>query len=271
MKLKYYGTAAAEGFPGMFCECDTCMRAREAGGKNIRTRSQSVIDGALLIDACPDTYLHVVNYGLDLTKIKSVLITHSHFDHFNTDVFACIGPGMAKRSIGEKLDVYGGASVVEKLTGIVPDKINLHLLKAYEEFETCGYKIIPIPAVHSSLTTPFNYIISGDGKTLLYGHDTGVYKDEIFEFIKNSGIVFDLVSLDCTYGAKKKDSCDHHMNIRSNLEIYARLGNIGATHENTVLVANHFSHFCENTHDELVKLTKDLVITVSFDGMEIEI
>lgn len=39
MKLQYLGTAAAEGFPGMFCNCTACERARKAGGKNIRTRS----------------------------------------------------------------------------------------------------------------------------------------------------------------------------------------------------------------------------------------
>ncbi|HBJ10614.1 MAG TPA: carbon-phosphorus lyase, partial [Ruminococcaceae bacterium] len=38
MKFQYLGTAAAEGFPGMFCSCDTCEKARKAGGRNIRTR-----------------------------------------------------------------------------------------------------------------------------------------------------------------------------------------------------------------------------------------
>ena len=40
MKLKIYGTCAAEGFPAMFCSCTVCENARKWGGKNIRTRSQ---------------------------------------------------------------------------------------------------------------------------------------------------------------------------------------------------------------------------------------
>jgi len=64
MRIKYFGTAAAEGFPGLFCSCEACERARKAGGKNIRTRSQALIDRALLIDFTTDTYMHVLHGGL---------------------------------------------------------------------------------------------------------------------------------------------------------------------------------------------------------------
>ena len=39
LKLQYLGTAAAEAFPGVFCHCETCAKARTLGGKNIRRRS----------------------------------------------------------------------------------------------------------------------------------------------------------------------------------------------------------------------------------------
>ena len=35
MKIKFLGTAAAEGLPGMYCECENCIRAKKLGGKNI--------------------------------------------------------------------------------------------------------------------------------------------------------------------------------------------------------------------------------------------
>lgn len=40
MKYKYYGTAAAEAIPAIWCDCDTCERARKKGGRNIMSRSQ---------------------------------------------------------------------------------------------------------------------------------------------------------------------------------------------------------------------------------------
>ncbi|HEX28759.1 TPA: hypothetical protein ENG04_01615 [Candidatus Poribacteria bacterium] len=57
MKVKFLGTAAAEGWPGVFCECENCRRAREAGGKNIRTRSSLLLNDIYKVDLPPDTYL----------------------------------------------------------------------------------------------------------------------------------------------------------------------------------------------------------------------
>ena len=62
MKIQYLGTAAAEGIPAIFCECETCKKTRERGGKNIRTRSQALIDDKILIDLPADTYLHFLQY-----------------------------------------------------------------------------------------------------------------------------------------------------------------------------------------------------------------
>lgn len=60
MKIRYLGTAAAEGWPALFCSCPICTQARERGGKNLRTRTQAVLDGELLIDFPPDTYCHAL-------------------------------------------------------------------------------------------------------------------------------------------------------------------------------------------------------------------
>ena len=47
MNLTYLGTAAAEGWPGIFCRCEFCERAKRLGGRDIRTRSQALLDDAL--------------------------------------------------------------------------------------------------------------------------------------------------------------------------------------------------------------------------------
>ena len=82
MKLKYLGTAAAEGIPALFCECEVCKKSREKGGRNIRTRSQAIVDDTLLIDFPADTYMHALNNGIDLTYINHCIVTHAHADHF---------------------------------------------------------------------------------------------------------------------------------------------------------------------------------------------
>ncbi|MBQ8533797.1 MAG: hypothetical protein IJ462_03090 [Clostridia bacterium] len=53
MKIKYLGTAAAEGIPALFCQCETCEKARKTG--IIRSRAQAIIDDCILLDFGPDT------------------------------------------------------------------------------------------------------------------------------------------------------------------------------------------------------------------------
>ena len=82
MRIRYLGTAAAEGWPALFCRCEACRKAASLGGKNIRTRAQAVIDDRILMDLGPDTYLHMLHQGLDLPAIHTLLVTHAHQDHW---------------------------------------------------------------------------------------------------------------------------------------------------------------------------------------------
>ena len=78
MKIKFLGTAAAEGFPAVFCNCEYCNKARELGGKNIRTRSQAIIDNKLLIDLPADTYFHFLQNILKFLPIFKKQRQKSH-------------------------------------------------------------------------------------------------------------------------------------------------------------------------------------------------
>ncbi|MCQ3035976.1 MAG: hypothetical protein MJ248_07190, partial [Bacilli bacterium] len=78
MKIKYLGTGAYEGIPGIFCDCPVCRKARELGGKELRTRQQCLINDELLMDFGPDTLVHTHMYKIDWTKIHNILVTHTH-------------------------------------------------------------------------------------------------------------------------------------------------------------------------------------------------
>ena len=82
MKIRFMGTAAAEGFPAIFCKCENCMKAREIGGKNIRATTCTMIDDNILVDFGPDILTHVHKHRLSLTNLDGIIITHSHEDHF---------------------------------------------------------------------------------------------------------------------------------------------------------------------------------------------
>jgi len=55
MEIKILGTAASEGWPAIFCACETCRRAREVGGKNIRSRASVQFGPRYKIDLPRDT------------------------------------------------------------------------------------------------------------------------------------------------------------------------------------------------------------------------
>ena len=82
MKFKFLGTGAAEGFPAMYCGCAYCEAARKSGGRDLRTRSQAMIDEDLLIDYPSDSFIHAMQYRLRMDSVKYIFVTHSHLDHF---------------------------------------------------------------------------------------------------------------------------------------------------------------------------------------------
>jgi len=123
MQIKYLGTGAAEGIPGLFCHCENCRRARELGGRNLRSRSQALIDGKILIDWPADAYMHMCDNAIDYALISTLLITHTHGDHFYPADLTMRRPGFAHIDDCKPLDIYGSEDIlpdVEKYAAECP-------------------------------------------------------------------------------------------------------------------------------------------------------
>lgn len=276
MKLKYLGTAAAEGVPGLFCECDVCKRSWEKGGKNIRTRCQAIVDDKILLDLGPDTYMHEIKYGIRLSQINTILITHIHGDHYFPAELENRKPGFAHMEGCRSVEIIGSVdlnepgmnSKIEVCGKDKPNSINVTYIKPFETIVRDGYEITAIKAVHGT-DNPLNYIISKDGKTMLYVHDSSSYDDETWEFLKNRFDHFDLVSMDCTQGLISIRWLGH-MNIERNLEFMNKMKELGLCDEKTIFVANHFSHNGGATYDDYVEYTKSMPLVISYDGLEVE-
>lgn len=280
MKLKFLGTAAAEGIPALFCECDNCKYARKHLGKDFRTRSQSIINDDLLIDFSADTYVHSILNRIDFTPVCHCLISHSHSDHLYPADFAMRMHGFSNtREEIHTLNLYGSELVFEKLkahagyNNWVNDKaIDFHVIKPYEPFVVKDYKITAFDASHDPASGPVFYSIEKDGKCILHANDTGLFKDSVWEYIKSSGIHFDLVALDCTAADTiNMTYSDCHLSVEHCRDIKSKLISIGAADEKTIFVLNHFSHNATHVlYDDLSERVKGEFL-VSYDGMEIEI
>lgn len=277
MEIQYLGTAAAEGWPALFCDCEICRRAREVGGKELRTRTQSLVDGKILIDFPPDTYTHALNYSLELGQVQHLLISHSHMDHFFPVELVHRHEHFGHNAKG-LLNVYGNEAV-EKVfyDAISIDRFKVHplddavkfiRLEPFADFMADGYHIIPVPADHDKREICYIYIIEKDGKSLLYGHDTGInLSDEAWECIYDHK--YNLISLDATMG--KKQIGGYHMGLPDDIEFARRLEERGCIDENTVRVINHFSHNGEMTHEQLESFAKEHGMIAAYDGMQVSI
>lgn len=273
MKLKYLGTAAAEGIPGMFCNCRVCRNALKIRGKEIKTRSQALLDDKLLIDFPADTYMHILNHGLDLRNIHNVIITHSHSDHFYPNDFWCRFEGIAYDIVEEPLNIYvTEAGYNEALRQLGEDlnetRVKFHKIAPFEPFDVEDYHIIPLAADHDSSSNPVIYIIEKGGKSLLYAHDTGIFPDSTWDYLEKYNKKFELISLDCT-GMAQKNWRRSHLCLNTDKEVYDRLTEIGVCDKNTIVYVNHFSHNGMLTHEELVVEAEKYGFLVTYDSLEV--
>lgn len=275
MRLKYYGTAAAEGVPALYCDCDICKYSREKGGRNIRTRCQATVDESLLIDVCPDTLYHSHVLGLDLAKVEHLLITHNHSDHLHVATIAMRSNGYVKQNL-PMLNIYGSGPSIQ----LINDELrksnvfyrgnwSFNQISPFEKNTIGKYDVTAYNANHDLTTHPYIYEIYDGKKRLLYAHDTGDFPDETWQYLENEKPYFDLVSLDCTMGIA--DSTGHrHMNVNNCIEIKNRLLELGCADKNTIFVLNHFSHNGKVSYDSLLPIAEKEGFLVSYDGMEIE-
>ena len=277
MRLKYLGTAAAEAFPALFCSCEQCKAARKLGGKNIRSRSQAVIDDKFLIDLPADTYMHIVMHSLKLEKMQHCIITHSHSDHLYVNEFSSRAENCSTvRAFDGPFKVYSSEGVRNSIMKsidirLLEKDIELNVLQPYKCYTISDYTVTPLKASHDPESHPYIYIIEKDSKTLMYGNDTGYFPNETWDHLKELDKKFDFVSLDCTFGLIHSDYYGH-MTVELCVETKERMRKMGCVDDDTVFCLNHFSHNAGNgLYDELSELVKQYGFIVSYDGMECEI
>ncbi len=277
MKVKYLGTAAAEGWPAVFCHCKDCEEARRRGGKNIRTRAQVLINEDLLMDLGPDTYLHSLAHGVDLAKVRTVLLTHSHTDHFYPSELIMHGGPYALGMEKYPMTLYGNETCrqfiersVKYENGGAPldGSVKFLLAEPGESFQAEGYEILPLSARHDVSEQCMIYSVkeAASGKSLLYANDTGLFPEETWERLKD--MHFDLVSMDCTMGIR--GGYDGHMSFADNLEVKRRLLAMGCADKDTIFISTHFSHTCCMPHEEFTEMAAEHGIQIAWDGMEVE-
>lgn len=273
MKITYLGTAAAEGMPAVWCNCEACKKAKELGEKNIRTRSQVLVNSDLLVDFPMDTFMHAITNKLDLSAIETVLITHAHMDHCYPQEFTLHGKPYAHNMTAANINIYGNDTVIDTIINHNSKQIHadinksviLNTLKPYDKFVSGKYTVTALPAVHTVGENCLIYIISDGKVNALMFNDSGILDSAVYNRLNNMGIKLDFISFDCTYGYARHGA-GRHMGLLDNVDERDKMQKAGILKQNTRFVATHFSHNGNLMHSEIQAKCAELGFDAAFDG-----
>ncbi|MGA9748938.1 MAG: bifunctional adenosylcobinamide kinase/adenosylcobinamide-phosphate guanylyltransferase [Nocardioides sp.] len=255
MHARVLGTGSADGWPNPHCSCASCSTERAAG--RLRGQSAVLVDDVLLLDCGPDTPAAAQRAGVDLTRLRHVLITHAHPDH-------CAPAFLLFRSwVGaEPLEVVGPAAVVEQARlWVAPDSpVRFVEVAAGDRLDVGDYAVRVLAAAHGDGAVLYD--VATSSARLLYATDTGPLPDETVAAVRDAA--FDVVLLEETFGDKGDHGTDH-LHLATFAEQLRRLRHVGAVHEATDVVAIHLSHHNPPT-PELSRRLADWGARVVDDG-----
>ncbi len=273
MRIRLLGTAAAEGWPGLFCRCEACARARALGGRNLRSRSGATVDGGFQFDLGPDVYLHVLAGYTDLAAVEHLLVTHGHEDHLAPATLAMRREPFA-HGLPAPLTIYGNHRVMERVRAAVADPsalgVRLETVRPFQSFTAGDATVIPLPADHDPNEACLLYLFGRGGRWLLYGHDSGWFPEPTWDYLAAWAARhhrLDVALVDCTNGPAPGQR--NHMGLEAASRVRQRLIAIGAAGDETRVVVTHFSHNGGLLHEELVARAAPVGLEVAYDGLEI--
>ncbi len=286
----FWGTGSAEGIPNPLCGCPACEKARKLKGKNIRSRSSFRLSEDILLDFGPDLVCQAQKNGGDLMKLRHVLITHTHYDHFSA--FALCQFAGSLMPPKEPVAFYFTEEAYEMTDYLCRDEmllrngfretlksgtIRFEKLEFFQKRKIGDYIVTPVPGRHPGSTEKrsANYLFEDEqGKTLYYGTDTGYYFPETIDFLKDHPV--NTLITECTWDDNwpRNPETDKHLSLTTLKELLKALTVQGALGSFSKVYVTHISHSHRRTHEELEDFIKgwtDLPfeIHIAYDGMEI--
>jgi phosphoribosyl 1,2-cyclic phosphate phosphodiesterase len=259
----FLGTGAAEGIPGLWCLCENCEAARKALGKSVRMRTALLINDDLLVDIGHDLLQAACRFGLRLTSVTTVLVTHAHGDHFDINNLNLRAPAYRQQGL-PLMTVYGPPQVIAEIEKIRDAAALMVVGKSvgpFQQFDAGRYLAWSFPATHST-QQPLFYAIAEGRKKVLVAFDTGPLAPEAWNGLTEH--VFDAVIMEETMGTQPIPS---HMGIEDVIAVRQRMEKEGMLAQDCRFFITHMSHHANPLHEELERIMRPHGIEVAHDGL----
>ena len=251
-RLKLLGTGAADYDWSRF------------GDENVRGSTSSLLDGRILIDCGATGLGNLKRFGIPYSAVETLLVTHSHDDHFEPAQVAELAAGTKR-----PLEVYASPealAMLPKCGTIVP-----HPLSAGMKFDLGDIAVTVLPANHLTDIpgeTAFHFCFETPAGNLLYALDGAWMLKAAVWLIKH--LCFDRIILDCTMADAGDWRIFEHTDVGMAVHMMESLRRMGIADEDTRVVLDHLAlTLWPDTEAERRKKIAGTGFELAFDGMEL--
>jgi phosphoribosyl 1,2-cyclic phosphate phosphodiesterase len=225
------------------------------------------------VDLSPDFMHHLIRYRLDETTLEHLLFTHSHDDHCHPDYLGFRSSAVSEPEKMPLLHVYGGSDVQEALTRRVDFekcRIHFHRFDPFQQMPVGNVLTVHSLRANHGLPTFVNYVVQGEGLTILLAWDTGLWSEETWQFAAR--FRFDAVFMECTVaGPNGKGGGAQHLNPQTFLEMKRRMAELRLVEPKTPFIAVHIGDNGRLGHEQLQEFWMPKGVTVGYDGLLMEL
>lgn len=262
----------------MFCSCRVCENARRQRGRDVRNRPMALLDDELCIDLPCDARSSFLMQQAEARKIRYLLVTHNHYDHFLAANLLSRPEGaqplklfISRESGQEILQMTHRARSAPEKPGMRPICVpEIHFAEPFVTFSCGKFLVTPLPARHDRSVGTLNFLITAEEKTVLWLHDTGPLLDKTVDYFQTKPCHFDFVSMDCALPCGVPVS-NEHMDILHCKKTVDLLRKLSCVNDKTAVYLSHIGHLVGCTHEELSEQARQLGFHVAYDGAVITI
>ena len=273
MKITFLGTSAGEEYPGIWCECENCSKARKWGGKNIRRNSSVILDGDVMVDMGKTAHIQADHFGIDIHKIKNLLVTHSHLDHLDVHtLWSRIVRFDLNRNLLPRLNMFGSKQVLDSINegnrfDLDQSGIDFNIIEPYQKYYLDDIECFTLDGKHQDGEShSINYIITRKNRTFAYLLDTAYPFDETLDALTR--FKYDFIIAEGTAGLGADSSA--HMNFEKNLRLLQFFNENKLWKDKPDFYISHMSpHWCP-PHDEYAPIVEEKGLKLAYDGLVLD-